>query len=221
MENSQRRFCICLERQKGGEVTVVLFCKFMGAICVMSATGYLALNINQMMELRSRELRKLYSILLQLKSEIQYMANTLPECFRNLSKGAKEPFTGWLTGLCDSMEKEEAVYWVSGDLAVAKEDFTDGKKNKKESAGFAEIWQEQLEDLYQHSALEKEDLEPLYELADKLGMVDMTAQLKAIDYVLLHIEKNRTTLEGELGQKKKVVATLGMFWGFMTLILLL
>ena len=200
---------------------MVLICKFIGAICVMGATGYLALNINQTMELRSRELRKLYSILLQLKSEIQYMANTLPECFRNLSKGAKEPFKGWLTSLCDSMEKEDAVYSFSGDFAVTKEDFADGGKNRKESAGFAEIWQEQLEYLYQHSALEKDDLEPLYELADKLGTVDTTAQLKAIDYVLLHVDKSRTTLEGELGQKKKVVATLGMFWGFMTLILLL
>lgn len=202
-------------------MTVVLFCKFMGAVCVMGAMGYLSLNINQTMEMRSRELRKLYSILLQLKSEIQYMANTLPECFRNLSKGAKEPFKDWLIGLCGSMEKEDPMYLLGKRCAAIEEEFADGDKNEKESAGFAEIWREQLEYLYQNSALEKEDLEPLYELADKLGTVDVTAQLKAIDYVLLHIEKNRVTLEGELGQKKKVVATLGMFWGFMTLILLL
>lgn len=185
---------------------MVLFCKFIGAVCVMGASGYLAVNINQNMESRSRELRKLYSLLLQLKSEIQYMANTLPECFRNLSKGVKAPFKDWLTGLCTGMEKEEAG---------------EGDKKETESTGFAEIWREQLEYLYQSSALDREDLEPLDELADKLGAVDMTAQLKAIDYALLHIEKNRTVLEAELGQKKKVVATLGMFWGFMTLILLL
>lgn len=162
----------------------------------MGASGYLSASINRFLELRRRELRRLYSILLQLKSEIQYMGNTLPECFRSLSGGVGEPFGEWLCSLSDRMEA-------------------------KENSCFTDIWTEELAHLYEKSALEADDLEPLRELADKLGNVDTTVQIKAIDYALIHIERNRIVLEEEMNQKKKVAATLSLFGGFMTLILLL
>lgn len=174
---------------------MVWVCKLAGVFCVMGAAGYLSVSLSQTIDRRNRELRSLYSIFLQLKSEIQYMSNTLPECFFTLSKGAKEPLGEWLRTLADKMEK-------------------------KENAGFSDIWKVELEHLDEISALTSEDLEPLRELADKLGIADITAQLKAIDYVLLHIERNRTTLEAEKEQKKKVIVTLSLFCGFMTLIIL-
>lgn len=173
-----------------------LVCKLTGIIFVMGGVGYFAVSMNQALEKRNLELRKLYSILLQLKSEIQYMGNTLPECFQKLSYHAKEPFVAWLNRLTERMEQ-------------------------KEESSFQEIWKEELEYLYECSAFEKEDIEPLQELSDKLGSMDVTAQIKAIDYALPHIERNRNVLEGELGQRKKVVVTLSLFCGFMTLILLL
>jgi len=163
---------------------------------VLGAAGYFALNLNQLLEKRNLELRKLYSILLQLKSEIQYMCNPLPECFKKLAKYEKDPFMTWLVSMAEKMEE-------------------------KEKACFADIWREELAYLYEQSALAKEDIEPLRELSDKLGNMDITAQLKAIDYALIHIERNRTILEEEIKQKKKVVVTLSLFCGFMTLILLL
>ncbi|MGN0153014.1 MAG: stage III sporulation protein AB [Lachnospiraceae bacterium] len=175
---------------------MVLFCKLAGTILVMGSAGYLAVNINQMMEQRNVELRRLYSILLQLKSEIQYMCNPLPECFKKLAQYEKEPFKDWLFNLAHRMEG-------------------------KEKNSFADIWQEELGHLQKKSALNTEDIEPLAELKDKLGSMDITAQMKAIDYALLHMERNRKLLEEEMRQKKKVVVTLSLFFGFMTLILLL
>ena len=95
------------------------------------------------------------------------------------------------------------------------------RMEEKEKVSFADIWREELTHLYEESALGTEDIEPLKELSDKLGSMDITAQLKAIDYALLHIERNRSLLEEEMKQKKKVVVTLSLFCGFMTLILLL
>lgn len=161
----------------------------------MGAAGYLSVSLSQNMDRRNIELRSLYSIFLQLKSEIQYMSNTLPECFFTLAKGAKEPLKEWLSTLADKMEN-------------------------KENAGFSDIWKEEINHLDKISALTPDDLEPLKELADKLGIADVTAQMKAIDYVLLHIERNRTILEEEKEQKKKVIVTLSLFCGFMTLIIL-
>ena len=186
------KFVINDERGDG----MVFFCKLAGAVCVLGAAGYLSANINHSMELRKQELRRLYGILLQLKSEIQYMANTLPESFHNLSYGAQEPFKEWLNVM--SMRIEE-----------------------KDNTSFADIWQEELQHLHQKSFLEWKDIAPLRELSDKLGCVDTLSQIKAIDYAILHIERNRTGLEEEISQKKKVVTTLSMFGGFMILILLL
>lgn len=175
---------------------MVFVCKAAGAALVMGAAAYFAMNISRTMERRNLELRKLYSILLQLKSEIQYMYSPLPECFRKISVHTKEPFCSWL-----------------GNLS--------GRLEEKGASSFCEIWLEEAGYLYDNSALEMMDIEPLKELSDKLGSMDVEVQVKAIDYTLLHIERNRTILESELGQKKKVAATLSMFGGFMTLILLL
>jgi stage III sporulation protein AB len=173
-----------------------LFCRVLGGVLVVGGSGYLAYSINGTLEQRNRELRKLYSILLQLKSEIQYMCNTLPECFSHLGKGEKQPFSSWLLGLAKRLEQ-------------------------KEENTFETIWREELNGLFKTSALEQGDVDLLDELADKLGSSDVTAQLNAIDYTLIHIEQSRSELENELKQKKKVVTTLSLFMGMLTLILLL
>ncbi len=173
-----------------------ILCKILGAICIMGAACSFATNVNYTMEMRKQELRGLYGVLLQLKSEIQYMCNPLPESFLKLSKGAKEPFSVWLLEMADSLEKMNSV-------------------------SFFEAWNHGLERLYELSYLEKEDIMPLKELSDKLGSGDVAAQLKVIDYTLLHIEENRVHLEGELEQKKKVTMTLSIFCGAMMLIVLL
>lgn len=175
---------------------MVVLCKIAGAVFVLGGASYLAVSANMSLEQRNRELRRLYSIFIQLKSEIQYMNNTLPECFSNLAGAAKEPFHSWLGGLAKEMEEAE---------------------NKT----FDTIWMEGLQGLYDASALQREDVEHLEELRDKLGSADRQAQLKAFDYTLLHIERNRKELEGEIKQRKKVISTMSLFVGIMTLLLLL
>lgn len=173
-----------------------LLCKIAGSVLVIAGSLYIAVSMNHTMEQRAIDLRRLYSILLQLKSEMQYMGNTLPECFMRLKEGCCESFCAWLDELVVRLEEED------GNV-------------------FRVVWLEALEKLYSGSALEEKDIEPLKELSDKLGTADVTAQLKAIDYVLLHIEQNRKELEGELKEKKKVVTSLSIFAGMLALILLL
>lgn len=173
-----------------------LLCKILGGILVMGGSGYFALSINRGLEQRVVELRRLYSLLLQLKSEIQYMGNTLPESFRSLSEGAAPPFFAWLFSLAERLENDS-------------------------TSTFCIVWQESLDELCELSYLEESDIALLRELSDKLGTADVTAQLKAIDYVLLHIEQKRKDLEGEIKEKKKVVASLSLFAGVLILIMLL
>ena len=172
-----------------------LLCKVTGSVFVVAGSLYIARNINHTLEQRAIDLRKLYSILLQLKSEMQYMRNTLPECFVRLKEGTDEPFSSWFDKMVERLEGEKAVFRI--------------------------VWLEELQKLYEVSSFELREMEPLKELADKLGNADVTAQLKAIDYVLLHIEQNRRELDGEIKEKKKVVASLSLFAGMLTLILLL
>lgn len=173
----------------------VLF-KIIGGSLIMGSTGYFAVSVNRNIESRKQELRRLYSILLQLKSEIQYMYNPLPESFQKIASGANAPFSDWLMQTVRLLDT-------------------------KAQMSFSFVWKEGTDYLYQISALQYEDIEPLKELGDKLGSGDITSQLKAIDYVLLQIEENRKELENELPQKKKVTVTLSLFCGAMTLLLLL
>ena len=171
-------------------------CKITGTLLVLLASGYYAVCSAKMMEARNNQLRKLYGVLLQLKSEILYMSSPLPECFRKMAYHAGVPFQEWLNTLANRLETMEET-------------------------GFVNIWKEEMDVLYQSGALEKSDLEPLYELSDRLGSIDVEVQVKSIDYALMQLERKHIILQNELGQKKKVIITLSMFGGFMALILLL
>lgn len=174
----------------------MLICKLFGSFFIIYAASYLALQLNKTIENRNKELRQLYGILLKLKSEIQYMCNTLPECFEKISKSESPPFDKWLFELSNKMKDSTRTT-------------------------FQEIWMNGLNTLDKVSFLNKEDLNLLNELSDKLGNSDTSAQIKAIDYVLLNLEKERTNLENEIKQKKKVNITICVFCGFMMMILLI
>lgn len=171
-------------------------CKIIGAVCVLGAAMYGGMSFSQSYDNRYRQLRHIYSILLQLKSELEYMNTPLPECFLHLGESAKEPMKAWLIQIGEDLGRQE------GD-------------------SFSAIWLRSLTFLFDTSALLKEDIALLQELGDKLGVQDGQSQMKAIDYTLLQIERNRVSLEKEIKEKKKVVTTIAMFVGFITLIILL
>lgn len=173
-----------------------IVCKIIGSGLVIGGTLYFSCFLNQQLDEKNRQLRRLYSLLTQLKSEIYYMANPLPECFSQLAKSEQEPLKNWLYVLGRRLEQ-------------------------KENETFDQIWEEELKRLCNHSLLEYKEVEPLISLADKLGKPDVSVQLKAIDYALLHIENVRKELEAELKQKKKVVTSLSLFVSALALILLL
>lgn len=168
--------------------------KMTGALFVLGSSGYFAYALNGKIDQRKAELRRLYSILLQLKSEIQYMGNPLPFSFEKMAEQEQYPFSEWFGQMADRLQEKEKIQ-------------------------FADLWEEEILHLYEISALKKEDLSPLLPLKDKLGTLDVTAQMKALDYVLLQLERNRHNLEEEIKQKKKMVMSISVFIGFMTLIL--
>ncbi|MGN0438804.1 MAG: stage III sporulation protein AB [Lachnospiraceae bacterium] len=175
---------------------MVFGCKLIGGVCILGAAIYGGLCISQTFDERYWQLRHIYSILLQLKSELEYLNTTLPECFISLGEGAKEPVKSWLLQIGEDLEK-------------------------KEGEGFSDIWLKNIDMLYDNSALRKEDICFIKELGDKLGIQDGQSQSKAIEYTLLQLERNRTNLEKEMKEKKKVITTIAMFLGFVTLIVLL
>lgn len=170
--------------------------KLAGMVFVVGSSLCYARECSNALELRMIQLRQLYSILIQLKSELKYMNSTLPECFHNLSCHIEEPFAKWMNQLALSMENE---------------------RNKS----FDVIWSEKLGCLYEDSVLEDKDIELLKELKDKLGTADADAGIKAIDYVLVRLEENRDFLKNEMRGKQKVTLSISLFAGFMVVILLM
>lgn len=168
--------------------------KAAGALFVLGSSSYFAVTLNAGIDRREAQLRQLYSVLLQLKSEIQYMNNPLPVCFEKMGKEENPPFNRWFLNMSHRME---------------------GEKKQR----FHEVWEEETGHLYETSSLQKQDVEPLLVLKDKLGSPDVKAQIKALDYALLQLEHNRNHLEEEMKQKKKVIMSLSLFVGFITVIL--
>lgn len=170
--------------------------KIAGSFLVLGSSGYFAYSLNTRLDQRGTELRRLYSILLQLKSEIQYMSNPLPVCFEKMSSQEKAPFSDWFGHMAERLQDRERTL-------------------------FTDVWEEETERLYEQSALKREDMEPLFALKDKLGTLDVAVQSKALDYASLQIEHNRKNLEKEIRQKKKMIVSISVFVGFMTCILFL
>ncbi|MCR5700911.1 MAG: stage III sporulation protein AB [Lachnospiraceae bacterium] len=169
--------------------------KITGAVLILMASSYLALEINKGMTKELEQLKGLYNIMLKLKSELYYLNNPLPECFLHLSKQVDFPFDKWFYEMYESMSKEP-------------------------DETFGDIWVRCTTNLIDNSAMSIEDVEGLFELKDKLGCMDREVQEKAIDYFLIQAEEMRKQLFLEYSQRKKVIITLCAFVGLMTLILL-
>lgn len=169
--------------------------KVIGAVLILAASVYLAFEINQGMAKELEQLKGLYNIMLKLKSELYYLNSTLPECFLHLSESVAYPFDKWFYEMYESMSKEP-------------------------EETFGDIWDRCTRSLIDNSSLMPADVEGLFELKDKLGCMDREVQEKAIDYYLMQAEEKRKQLYIEYGQKKKVIITLCVFVGVMTLIVL-
>jgi stage III sporulation protein AB len=174
-------------------------CKLAGMTCMLASAGVFCMEYGKSLTRRNRQLRKLYGILLQLKSEMAYMNYTLPECFEKMGKTAEPPFQEWLQSLWRQLNLENT---------------------EQGGAVFEAVWSSQLKELEQTSDLQAEDIELLKELGDKLGAADIEGQKKAVDYVLLQLERNRSCLEEEMEQRKKVVTACTMFGSVLMIILL-
>lgn len=175
---------------------IELMCKLAGAFLILWASVCFGRDMNKSLDKRYKELMMLYTFLNHLKSEIEYMGEALPECFLKLGSKYEEPIGSWLFWLADELGKEQ-----------------------KDS--FEEIWIRGLGYLDSKSCLEKEDIDLLTDMKDKLGGIDMEAQINAVDYVLVRIEEKRTLLNNELKDKKKAVFAVSAFVGTVILIILL
>jgi len=175
--------------------TLEIGCKCIGSICILIGISCFAMCMNKSLDERLYQLNILYSLLIQLKNEMKYLYNLLPDCFEHLSQ-REGPFSEWFHRMAERLTKCE------------KEDFI-------------KIWDSELEWLSVHSALEEEDVSLLYDLGRKLEESDITIKLQSIDYVLLHLEKNKNEYQKLLVQKKKLCTSMCAFVGALTLIILL
>lgn len=173
-----------------------LYCKIFGAILVLISAVSFSREFNGGLDRRLTQLRMLYSLFGSMKSEIGYMGSTLPECFERLSVRSEPPFNTWLMNMAEAMENER-------------------------DKCFSNIWKEQLIYLKSNSCLSGDDIRILEEIGDKLGGPDVDVAQNAIDYLLLQLEEHRSVIQGEIKDTRKVVVSLSLFLGFMTLIILL
>ncbi|MCI8371050.1 MAG: hypothetical protein HFI75_01360 [Lachnospiraceae bacterium] len=165
---------------------------------VMIFTACLAMGVGKGKEYKRRigELLLVKRLLLMLRGEVKYARTPLPEAFQTIGKKMENVFGTFL-------------------LRVAEE------LNQQEGETLQQVWEKNLDQVLDKSALTREDRQQLKKLGSQLGYLDQEMQISTIDFQVEQLEGQIKRLEEEQGKRSRVCSCLGIFAGVMLNLILL
>lgn len=157
----------------------------------------LGIKIALMMKKRVDQLREVERIVNYIEGEIRYKHSILKEACINASLKCGQPFSDWLNNLGDRLELSD-----SGE-------------------GFAEIWFDSLNILYEKSLLSKRDINEIKSLGQTLGYLDIRSQEMGLKLEKENIHEQLVKSDRELTNRMKISVILGTLGGIFIVIMLL
>ncbi len=145
---------------------------------------------------RYEELLYLKKIAMLMRGEIKYNRAILSDVFSGLGQRLKQPY-------------KQAFLDMAGEL---KEHF---------QGGFRAIWERNFIETAKKSGLKQEDLEPIKELGENLGYLDLEMQLKVMDLYLEKQELKLSELRVKMSEDIKLCRVLGIMAGLFISILII
>lgn len=131
-----------------------------------------------------------------IQSEMRYAKSPMGEIFSYIGASAKEPYGSWLLSL--------------------------GEQLKRRDGGvFGRIWETSIRQNLKDCALSREELSHLEELGERLGLADLTMQVKALELYLSRLETSMDELQAEMKTKVRLYHCLGIMSGLLIVTLLL
>lgn len=170
--------------------------KAAGSVLVISATVLFGLRKAEMLHDEYVQMQYVRQLFYWVQSEIRYAGSPLGEIFSYIGKSAREPYGTWLKGLGTRLEK-------------------------RDGGTFEEIWKTSIDESLGGCALSGEELLKLKELGERLGLADVTMQVKILELYLTRLELSMEEMQGEMKSKVRLCHCLGIMSGILIVILLL
>lgn len=164
--------------------------KVLGSIAVLISCVGIGIEKAQELQRHLTELELLKRIFTILKKEMEYTKAPFSELFLKMSKKVEGIHGEWLNNLAENLCKYE-------------------------QETFYEIWNKELEKLFEESKLSKKEKEELRQLGKSMGYIE------GIELYLTQLEFSIEQTKAEIGNKKKLCVSLGVMGGIFLVIILL
>lgn len=175
---------------------VFFIVKLVGAVLVTVGCAGIGFYKSSEILQRIEELREFQRLLLLLKSEIQYLAQPLPEALAKVAVRAKGKYRDFFS------ELEKILY-------------------DKQGESFAEIWSNGVRKYFSDTSLKEDDLKLLCNIGDNIGFLDKQTQLSALEMYMENLKINIQYLIQNAAARQRVCKCVGAFCGLLAVILLI
>ncbi|MDD3653713.1 MAG: stage III sporulation protein SpoIIIAB [Desulfotomaculaceae bacterium] len=169
--------------------------KMIGAMLVVTASGFCGLSVAGNYQRRPRELRSLRAALQMLETEISYGATFLPEALRQVA------------GRCD-----QATAVLFSEAAA--------ELSRMSGVTAAEAWDKALRKYYPRTALKPGDLAVLQNFGASLGISDRQDQIKHLHLAMEQIDNEAVIADDESARNVKLWRYLGFIGGLLVVLLI-
>lgn len=170
--------------------------KWIGAVCVCVACGGIGFCMARELKERRELLAELRRCLLMLKGEISFGAATLPQCFCVVGARTNGFFRLFFTEIGDALQTQPQTT-------------------------LCEVWQQQVQCVFAHSALTAEDLEWLSQIGERLSAPDAKTQAETLDYLVGQAKQLEEAAQSAYTAKARLFRCVGTMSGLLIVLLLI
>ena len=169
--------------------------KIMGIIGLVISCGLFGVSRSTNIKIRIELLEEYYEMIMQLKGQINYFKEPLPELFMKLAQNGSSKAHIFLKVLSDEIN-EKGFY---------RRDF----------------WAKKLTCIYQDTVLTNEDIEIMIYLGDFIGQTDYNNQIQHFSYMEEKLKNQIEKAKSKYKEKGPMYSKIGFFLGAIIGILLI
>lgn len=169
--------------------------KIIGIIGLIISCGMFGISRSTNIKIRIELLEEYYEMVMQLKGQINYFKEPLPELFKKLAQNDSSKVHMFLKALCDEIH-EKGFY---------KRDF----------------WAKKVKCIYQDTVLTNEDIEIMIYLGDFIGQTDYNNQIQHFSYMEEKLKNQIEKTKSVYKEKGPLYNKIGFFIGAIIGILLI
>ena len=165
-----------------------------GMLITMAASATFGLYMSSLGAFRRQDLLEMKKALLILKSEIEYMASTLPDAMENIAAR------------------------VSGPVSELFECFADALQNNPEGETAYRLWLAAIDTNKKSTFLKAGDWEVIGGFGKTLGYLDKQMQVDSIHFTMDYIDTQISELQESSPKNERMFRSLGIIGGVLLLV---